>query len=83
MSMQKLKSLSASLGAEVESELDHHSDRAITVVAPDGKQWVDGQCIHMTECYYTYIPGSRQEAIDMLITRISSGLEELDTELNP
>jgi hypothetical protein len=83
--MDNLKKLAAKFGGIVEIDVYSAEEKAIQVVAPDGKQWADGNCVNMCEHYWTYIKkgdGSRAQAITTLIERVSEGLEDYDAELN-
>ena len=86
MTIQKLKKIAAGHGATIETEAFHPTNRALVAIAPDGKQWVCGQCIHLVSEYITYIKsgyGSREEAIMDLAIRMDTGLEDLDETINP
>lgn len=87
MTIEKLKKLAAEQNAEVEIDKTHNMT-FINVIAPDGKQWADGNCVTMTEGYWLYKDKSgntqkeRDKAISIIIERIGYGLEEYDEELN-
>lgn len=79
--LKQLKAKLKELGAEFQEDKYAVGEGAIVCVAPDNKQWVSGECIHMTVSYYNFT-GMRQEAISDAYERVCEGLEDLDTELN-
>lgn len=81
--IKQLKDKLKELNAEFQEDKYPDGDGAIICVAPDGKQWTSGQCIHLTEPYGSHFSVMRQEAINDAFERISEGLEELDEDLNP
>jgi hypothetical protein len=81
--LKNLKSLATKYGAEVETNCYDGDLVSIEVLAPDGKQWVEGGCLTMVEVYYRHAPESKPEAFETLMRRIGYGLEELDEILNP
>lgn len=85
MTKQKqAEELAISLGTQIEAEYFPDSRSwDLQVPAPDGKQWVSGQCIHLVEVYYTYVAGDKDEAYGMLINRMADGLEDIDETINP
>jgi len=84
MTVKQLEQIALSIGAEkLEMNRDPDGTVEFCAVAPDGKQWVEGGCIHMSEVYWTYAPETRIEAMDTLVSRMKWGLEDLDEELNP
>lgn len=78
-----LQAKAAELGATVEERKDWDNSVNIEVIAPDGKQWISGQCLHMLAIYWTYEPNGRTQAIRELYHRIGEGLEPLDESINP
>jgi hypothetical protein len=83
--IQKLKQVAVQFGASVDVNSYSNTDKEIQIAAPDGKQWVEGNCINMRGEYYTYIHEgeySKQEVIKTLINRMNQGLEEFNEELN-
>lgn len=84
MTTKQLNTIAASHGAVVEIDRSGE-DRAVEVcvVAPDGMQWVAGDCVHMMGVYYTYAKGDKDAVYKTLAARIAQGLEPLDTVLNP
>lgn len=77
------KKLAAQLGATVTKEF-YREDREhdIAIAAPDGKQWVSMQCIHLTARYWSYAPETKLEAWKDLYERLQEGLEEYDESVN-
>ena len=84
MTTKQFNTIAANHGAVVEIDRTGE-DRAVEVcvVAPDGMQWKDGECIHMMGVYYTYDKGDKEAVYKALADRIAQGLEPLDTVLNP
>lgn len=81
--LNNLKRLAKSFGAEVETSCYDGDCVAVEIIAPDNKQWVEGSCITMVETYYRHAPETKTEAFDTLIKRLNYGIEELDEVLNP
>ena len=81
---KQAEELAISLGTKIEAEY-YPASRSydLQVPAPDGKQWVSGQCIHLVEVYYTYDKGGKDEAYSDLIMRMKDGLEDIDESINP
>jgi hypothetical protein len=83
--LYNLKKIAASIGAKVELDEYPYNEKAFQIVAPDGKQWKDGNCVNMTASYWTYIKsgnGSKEDAIADLISRMKLGLEDYNPEIN-
>lgn len=81
MNLKTLETLAASLGATVEED-KIYPPYSIVVIAPDGKQWVDGECVHMQNTYHPHFKGDRADAIKEAYNRVLLGLEDYDEEIN-
>lgn len=84
MTTTQFKRLAKSYGASI--EIDRNIEKQcveICVIAPDEKQWKNGECIHMMGIYYVYINGDKETVYKTLSQRMAEGLETLDIELNP
>lgn len=83
MNIKKLTALVESMGGTVEeTKINPSAGYDIVCIAPDNKQWVDGNCVHMVGVYYPDVMGDRADAINYLYERVSEGLEDYDEELN-
>lgn len=78
------KQLAKTMGVEVEHNYDSYERcYEIQVAAPDGKQWQDGQSIHLVAVYYTYDKGGKSEAFGGILNRMQQGFEDIDETINP
>lgn len=82
MTNKQLAAKVEALGATFEFQRWPDGSAEFCAIAPDGKQWVDGQCIHLLSVYHSAFKNARKDAIDIFIDRISDGLEDLDEKIN-
>lgn len=77
--------LAEKMGIEIEDPEYCERDKSYTiqVPAPDGKQWVNGNCIHLVCVWFHYVSGHKNAQVLDLINRMNEGLEELDETVNP
>jgi hypothetical protein len=73
-----------SFGGKILPPVYFELDQSYTVEAeaPDGKQWMTSNSVYLVARYYSYIKGSKDEAMNDLIERMKFGLEDFDEELN-
>jgi len=80
--LERLKRIVAKINATVEDD-SVGKDRVLQVVAPDGKLWADGACIHLliqwNEEESNWVK-ERDKAIADAIVRISYGLIHAEDE---
>ncbi len=79
-----LDRLSKSAGATLEEDEGYRDMRTFQIVAPDGKRWVDGGCIHIK---VEWAKGTTKHALEhnraewlIISEAVACGLEEIPSE---